>query len=418
MAKTSPSLKDKPVANTFPSMAKLLGQLKPFLPAFAALHAMALRLDQSRRQGQAQAWQRAQPHWPPALPLIVTCGLRLGGSGKTALALALARTLTQQGLKVGFLLMPLQIRRGPLNAWQWAIPAKLVTAQGQPSPYIVEKLSHPFDWRLSSDEAVMLAGALPSLPIWMTTDRAGAWQELSKQVVAGTLELDMLIADDGMMDPRLQGAYFIGMRDQNESTSFRHLWPAGPNRATEREWSRVQYALQPERRLLVPPALLPQGNLAATPWIVVTTLGHPERLLTQIHQAGIPVLEHLPYPDHGHLPWQDLIQKALAYPGPASHHRENLPRPGFLMTLKEAAKLPSAWKKTIHQGIGSIPVPWPPEEQKTDYPTHHQTKIHTQEKIPIAILDEEISLPKNMLDKVLGFRSGSLARAFVDCLHP
>jgi tetraacyldisaccharide 4'-kinase len=256
------------------------------------------------------------------LPLMVVGGLRAGGSGKTALTLELARCFSP-GLRLGVLAYWLhqdsRSRDGNKGLNRLA-------------PDLAE-VGPDADWRHCSDEAVLLArhgGAR----VFVTRNREKAWELLSR-----TGELDALLSDDGLMDPRLDRAFRLALRAPEENPGPLDLLPAGPYRLTAAMLGQADCVAEgpnPEscdpqgywfqRRLELPQDLDPEKA-----WWAVCGLGNPQRFCRDLQDLGLRLAGRLSGPDHG-LPAPRLLQRA----------RKRRPEAGFLCTAKDAVKLEGA----------------------------------------------------------------------------
>ncbi|HAO99959.1 MAG TPA: tetraacyldisaccharide 4'-kinase [Fibrobacteres bacterium] len=151
-------------------------------------------------------WLRTGIHDPKhLLPLVVIGSLRAGGAGKTAVVLELARRLKSQRLRVAILAYRIQ-----KNA----------------NPALLFEVTSNMDWKQCSDEAVLLARE-SGMRVFVTRNREHAWDALSR-----SNEFDVLISDDGLMDPRLRNAFRIVLKRPEENPGIFDLLPAGPYRLT------------------------------------------------------------------------------------------------------------------------------------------------------------------------------------------
>lgn len=263
------------------------------------------------------------------LPLIVIGALRAGGSGKTAVTLELSRFLAAQGRRVGVLAYQL---RKPAFAHAGTLAG---AADG------VMEIFPDTDWRLCSDEAVLLARASNGR-VFVTRNRERAWDALSR---LGSF--DVLISDDGLMDPRLTGAFRIALHSPHETPGLLDLLPAGPYRLTKAALKRVDLEAQGP---LPPPAFAARENLGATfqrslvfpdgfdkgkTWWAVCGLGNPEAFEQDLRCAGVCLAGMLVGPDHG-LPTMQVLRQAAKL----------RPDAGFLCTRKDAIKW-QVWREEM-----------------------------------------------------------------------
>lgn len=163
-----------------------------------------LGLIAARRRRQIESLPRPRP------PVIIVGNLVVGGSGKTPLALALARALSERGLRVGLLCGGYRARRSD---------ARLVPADA--------------DAREHGDEACLLASATPC-PVAAGRDRGQALTRLTQSYP----DLDAVIADDGLQHLHLPRSIEIAVFDRRGAGNGR-LLPAGPLREPLRHVSRM-----------------------------------------------------------------------------------------------------------------------------------------------------------------------------------
>ncbi len=254
------------------------------------------------------------------LPLVVVGGLRAGGSGKTAVARELARRLADSGKNVAMIAY-------------WLSPApkgRGLTARGRG----LAEVGPDADWRVCSDEAVLLARAGAGR-VFVTRNRERAWEALSR--MGG---FDLLVSDDGLCDPRLAGALHLVLRAPNEAPRRRDLLPFGPYRTTL-ESLRDEHHIVAGPLAHPPPAgaglwfrrrlEFPAGFDFGRVWWAVCGLGHPEAFCRDLEAAGVALAGLCRGPDHG-------------FPSSRKRARAARRRPeaGFLCTAKDAVKLPAS----------------------------------------------------------------------------
>jgi tetraacyldisaccharide 4'-kinase len=205
-------------------------------------------------------------------PLLVIGSLRAGGAGKTAVVLALARALREDGLRVGVLVYALRGNRGK----------------------VARAISPGSDWRDSSDEAVLLARE-SGARVFATRDRERAWSALGR-----TGEFDVLLSDDGLMDSRLSGpgAYRVVLTRPGENPGWTDLLPAGPYRLPVSSLAAddilIREGAEFTRRPVMPPEWTPDK-----PCWVLAGLGNPEAFTEALRAAGARVAGCSTGPDHG-----------------------------------------------------------------------------------------------------------------------
>jgi tetraacyldisaccharide 4'-kinase len=270
------------------------------------------------------AWMRARARRTAGPPLVIIGALRSGGSGKTSVTAALAIALTARGLKVGIL--------------AWRIGKGIGEGRGHAA---AQPVSAGSDWRIYSDEAVLMARET-GCPVFAVRDRAAAWRELSAE------PFDLLLSDDGFQDRRLEGAFKILLAAPGEAPRFRDLLPAGPFRETAAARSRAQLILEgpwPEaadpnggaspggatlaseplpfrRRFRIPP--LPAGRAI----VALATLGDPLPFLADLDRAGVRPAALVPGRNHREPPYAAMRSALARNPGAL-----------FLCTPKEAVRM-------------------------------------------------------------------------------
>ncbi len=217
-------------------------------------------------------------------PLVVIGSLRAGGAGKTPVARELARHLGAQGLRVGVLAYAIRFRE---------TAAQITFTEIFPDS----------DWRDSSDEAVLLARGLPQARVFVTRDREATWEALSR-----TGGFDVLVSDDGLMDPRLHGSFRTMLVRPGERPVWRDLLPAGPYRLTAAALGAMDQVLCEGTGFVRAPRAPTGWTAEKTGWIV-GGLGNPDHFLKAVKSAGMHIAGSTFGPDHG-LP--DLADLAKA----------------------------------------------------------------------------------------------------------
>lgn len=205
------------------------------------------------------------------VPLVVIGSLRAGGAGKTPVARELARELHARGLRVGVLAYALQVRES--SAYTEIFPDS--------------------DWRASSDEAVLLARGLPGVRVFVTRNRERAWDALSR-----TGAFDALVSDDGLMDPRLTGAFRVALVRPGEHPGWSALLPAGPWRLTAGALRTVDRVLCEGGEFRRAPRAPAGWTAQKTGWIV-GGLGDPDHFVRALKDAGLRIAGATFGSDHG-----------------------------------------------------------------------------------------------------------------------
>jgi tetraacyldisaccharide 4'-kinase len=249
------------------------------------------------------------------LPLIVIGSLRAGGAGKTPVTRELARYLDAKGLRVGVL--------------AYSIHGRDTAACSEIFP--------DSDWRASSDEAVFLARELADTGarVFAVRHRARAREALAR---GGTF--DVLVSDDGLMDPRLestggafQNTFRVALARPDENPGWMDLLPAGPYRLTARALRGMDRVLREGQDYAREPVPLPHTATAwnaEEPHWVLCGLGSPPGLLRSLKDSGIRIAGISAGPDHG-----------LPNPGRARRKAARVGVERFLCTEKDWIKLES-----------------------------------------------------------------------------
>lgn len=311
------------VLEAFWSPRRILAPLSPVYWGLSRLHRCWMRArDASLSRGFA-----------PRIPLVVVGALRAGGSGKTSVTLALARSLADRGLRPALL----AYRLGPGR-----------DGDGASDPL---EISPQDGWRESSEEALLLKRE-SGMRVFATRDRARAWRRLQHERFQADGGFDILISDDGFQDPRLRGAFRILLTAPGESPGLFDLLPGGPFRETRSAMARAHLRIQgpaprPEgvtsmlplpaftRALVPPPDLDPRR-----PWIAFCALGDNRPFLSDLERAGIRPAAVVTGRNHAAPPLEKL-RSALAL----------RPEAGILCTRKDFLKLDGA-----AQGLPVYPV--------------------------------------------------------------
>jgi tetraacyldisaccharide-1-P 4'-kinase len=234
-----------------------------------------------------------RPLFPvPELPLIVVGSLRAGGAGKTAVTLELARRLAARGKRVGILAYRI---RGAEDL----------------------EVTPEANWRESSDEAVLLARR-SGARVFATRDRPALWRRLDR---GG--EFDVLLADDGLMDTRLTGAYRVALVRPGENPGWMDLLPAGPYRLTASFLGDVNHVLTFSRE-----PVLPAGFDFSKSYWILCGMANPAAFREDLERAGVRVAGLMAGPNHG-IPEVGDPQGGMRPPAGS----------GFLFTAKDGVKL-------------------------------------------------------------------------------
>ncbi len=237
------------------------------------------------------------------VPVVVVGNVTVGGTGKTPVAIWLARQLRQRGMRPGI------VSRG-------------YHGSVGPNPLRVTADSNPDS---AGDEAVLMAKR-SACPVVVHPNRVLAAQELSK------LGVDVVIADDGLQHYRLGRQYEIVVIDGVRGFGNGRLLPAGPLREPVARLKSVDRALVnrtimrselavsqlPESlpvtdfylkgttaRSLDDSEEAPLDRFAGREVHAVAAIGNPGRFFTFLESHGMQVIEHA-FPDHAKLSEEDL----------------------------------------------------------------------------------------------------------------
>ena len=247
---------------------------------------------------------------PAPVPIIIVGNIRVGGTGKTPIVIALAERLSQLGWKPGI------ISRG-------------YGSSSQPSPIQVHGDSDPL---VVGDEPVLIAQRTGNqFPIWVFPKR----QQSIKALLKHSPEVNVIISDDGLQHsglarwPAREGGRdieFVVRDARGEGNGF--LLPAGPLREpasrdrdatlfTEKtndtksglvdEYFKGRRAFSLEGKLGTPYQLIHPSNTQTLTQIAdqflpnkitaVAAIGNPQRFFNNLQNAGIAG-KWLPLPDH------------------------------------------------------------------------------------------------------------------------
>jgi len=240
------------------------------------------------------------------VPVIIVGNLRVGGTGKTPIVIALAKALAEAGYQPGI------ISRGYGKAD--------VNESSEASQVLPE--SNPAD---CGDEPVLMARLLASLkiPVFVGAKRVAAGQKLLKKYP----KCDIIISDDGLQHYALQRHPVreggrdieIVVRDARAEGNGL-LLPAGPLRepahrardltiqtGVDLPLSNINFLGGPLYVVNVkmghvykqsdPSQSAPLETFAGRNILAGAGLGHPQKFFDIIDQAGVSA-KHLPLPDH------------------------------------------------------------------------------------------------------------------------
>lgn len=263
------------------------------------------------RLAAASRWRK--PGEQPPVPVIVVGNITAGGSGKTPVVAALAKMLSRSGY------VPAVISRG--YGGRAAQEPTAVTASSDPDEV--------------GDEPVLLARRA-GCAVWVCRDRRAA---LSAAIAGGA---DVVLADDGLQQPRLPRSYEICVIDGLRGLGNGRLLPAGPLRQPLERLESVDRVLvkmtMPEAAVpnsrrqgfAVMPARpyrlqVPDGENSVPPkreFDAVCAIGNPDSFFALLEVLGYR-FRRRPFPDHHAYRTDELAR----LPGP------------LIVTEKDAVKL-------------------------------------------------------------------------------
>ena len=235
------------------------------------------------------------------VPVIVVGNITVGGTGKTPIAIWLAKSLRHAG-------------------WLPGIVSRGYRGTVGPEPVLVDADSDP---AIVGDEPIMIA-AESRCPVVVHPDRVAA----VRMLVAGGA--NVIVADDGLQHYRLGRDVEIAVVDGARGLGNGMLLPSGPLREPAGRLSAVDIALVQGGGEDVPPAGMPEGVLsrrfrlrgstvgrldgsavrslddfAGATVCAIAGIGHPERFFRMLECHGIDVRRR-PLPDHAVIEQRDL----------------------------------------------------------------------------------------------------------------
>jgi tetraacyldisaccharide 4'-kinase len=230
--------------------------------------------------GATVSWKsaRADPYRSKA-KVICVGNLTVGGSGKTPIAIALARVLTERGQK------PVILTRGYGGRIR--------------GPAIV----HPQSDSASDvgDEALVLASAAPVI---VSRDRAAG------AILAENLGADVIVMDDGHQNFSLAKDLSLVIVDSENGFGNGHMLPAGPLREpVRRGLSRAdaivtvgngQPALPRVEKPILRAHIVPVDvlKLQGRPVVAFAGIERPEKFFATLRKLGAQIADAQAFPDH------------------------------------------------------------------------------------------------------------------------
>jgi tetraacyldisaccharide 4'-kinase len=252
------------------------------------------------------------------VPVVVVGNLTVGGTGKTPVAVWLARQLGTRGHRGGGVL------RGYGGTHSGRV--RVVTADA--------------DAREVGDEALLHARSRPHVVV-IGADRVAAARRAEQEGA------EIVVCDDGLQHLRLARDYAIVVVDADRGFGNRHLLPAGPLREPDSSLERADAVVvtrrraggaspvQPRRPFVAEARLAPGaavnllsgerrdlGSFRGLRLHAVAAVGNPQAFFDALGEAGLDVVPHA-LPDHA-----PIDPAALSLPGEAT----------VLMTEKDAVK--------------------------------------------------------------------------------
>lgn len=268
-----------------------------------------------RRQLYRRGWRQV---YRAPVPVVVVGNISVGGTGKTPVVIALARAMSQRGLRVGV------VSRG-YGAASGAFPRRVMADS---------------DWHDCGDEPLMIARQT-GCPVVIAPRRPEAVDALLQWQA-----VDLVISDDGLQHLALGRDLEIVLLDPVSGIGNGRLLPAGPLREPAARLPYCDWVLQrdsaaPRRYFryrieglvhLETGATRPPDAFAGKRVSAVAGIASPAAFFTSLREVGMQVAE-FPFPDHH-----------AFVPGDFS----GLQKQPIIMTEKDAVKCqafagPDAW---------------------------------------------------------------------------
>jgi tetraacyldisaccharide 4'-kinase len=242
----------------------------------------------------AQSRYRQSQPYRPGLPVICVGNFTAGGTGKTPLAIAIARLLLQRGVNPAFL------TRG--------------YGGSEPGPIWVPEEEGRGAARRFGDEPLLLARVAPTLVARDRSDGARAIESSGRRI-------DAIIMDDGVQNGSLKKDLAIAVVDGARGLGNGEVFPAGPLRAPldfqlglvdanvvrepGEDGAAAASVHERMRRGFPGPVLAarigPSGDtswLAGRPVVAFAGIANPERFFSLAERLGARVLARVSFPDH------------------------------------------------------------------------------------------------------------------------
>ena len=277
--------------------------------------------------------------WKSPIPIICIGNLVAGGSGKTPLALNIAKHLQKKGKIVHFL------SRG--------------YGGEEKGPLLVDVEIH--DFTCVGDEPLILASQAPT---WVSRDRRAGCLAAAK---AGA---EIIIMDDGFQNPKVIKDYSIVVVDGEYGFGNQKLIPAGPLRepiprglarahavvvvGEDRAGTSIfftRHGLSPLSTRLIPTKL--PNTIKDKPVVLFAGIGFPEKFFKTISNLGYNVVRKISYADHHPYSCSDID-----YLRNVAKKNEAI----LLSTEKDAQRLPKSFLKEVN--IISAKIEWEFDEKR------------------------------------------------------
>ena len=237
-------------------------------------------------------WHAAQPY-TSQLPVICIGNFTAGGTGKTPLALEVARLLLAAGEA------PVFLSRG--------------YGGSERGPHLVDPAADTAT--KVGDEVLLLAR---NAPAFVARDRATGAKAIETAVASGRCPGTVIVMDDGLQNPSLTKDLTIAVVDGGRGFGNGAIVPAGPLRASVDFQMKLADAIvvnQPPgapgpviqnlKRQFTGPMLdatpAPAGEtswLTATPLVAIAGIGNPARFFDLLRSLGGNVIETIAFADH------------------------------------------------------------------------------------------------------------------------
>ena len=258
-------------------------------------------------------------HRAALVPLIIVGNIRVGGTGKTPLVIALANALFEEGYKPGI------ISRGYQPNGQSTLEA----------PQEVTQTSNP---NTVGDEPVLMAQRIhQQIPIWVFPKREQSINALLK----AHPEANVIISDDGLQHPGLvrwparEGGRDLELVVEDERGNGNgRLLPAGPLRESPRRerdatisigtHTQIANALATEKSFQLTPEIdsvyplhrpnesqsFPEflTNLVGLKLAAIAAIGNPNKFFEVLSRLGMHLEHAFSLPDHATIQNTDIAE--------------------------------------------------------------------------------------------------------------